>query len=593
MTSLSKTINTDHDAVNSSSSITLTMMHFIKTPKSLFIRFIALYFCVLMHYFQHNYGGSGLDVPINPLGWIVVSCLVGLGLVQMIKTRTFVYNRYLMVVAACCCLLLIPLLYSDIQAVHSYSRLLGLFAGLLVLAAFYQMKFNQADRRLILWLMLIGVFLESLFALAQFYVFPLIPALGMNIARPSAIFFQANVAATFFATGLMISLYLSHLLHANAGKIVRCILWIAPLTITIAIILLQSRTGFLGCIVSIIIWLTINRSIPKKWLISVMSGIGIAILSLYLLSGAIRDAKIYTQDSARTQIYSDAFNAIKRAPVLGHGYGSFGYTFREQQALAFKSDDKHPQIYNLSHPHNELLLWGVEGGIVALLPLFIILFYSAKLFYRNRQTLALLAIVFPISLHLFTEFPFYHSVASYLTFLLLLGLISDTKIRSKSVDFNYPQLTGTLVLISIFLNSLVMFNLLSGQNTLTQAVREQKLDNVLESQYFFMSDDFELILNESLLSLAITHNIPVGATAYNKWIKSRIESYPRERNFRQLYASYLFLNEALLADQTLARARFLFPTLQWAAKTPAKLINNAKSNTATSYKVKLNQENSN
>ena len=495
-----------------------------------------------------------------------MSCLVALGLIQIIKTRSFIYNRYLTIVGACCCLLLIPLLYSGSAAIHSYSRLLGLFAGLFVLAAFYQMKFDKKERRAILWFILIGVFLESLFALAQFYVFPHLSFLNMNVARPSAIFFQANVAATFFVTGLMISLYLSSSMSEKTNKTFRTLLLLAPLTMTITVVLLQSRTGFLGAIIGTLIWVTVYRSIPKKWLIMVLTGIIIAISSMYIFSSSIRDANIYTQDSARTLIYNDSIDAIKQAPILGHGYGTFGKAFRQQQALAFENDSTHKQIYNLSHPHNELLLWTIEGGIVSLIPLLIILLSSGFIFYKNRKKLILLAIIFPISLHLFTEFPFYHSVASYLTFLLILGLIADNKTQSKTVDFNYPKVTYLLVGVCLIPNTIAMFNLLNGQYVLTQAVREQKLNGVLDSRYLFMSEDFELVLNESLLSLAITHNIPVGAKAFNHWVASRISHYPRERYFRNLHKSYLFLNKKQLAEQTLNQAKFLFPTLEWNIK---------------------------
>jgi len=588
MTNTTNSISTNNEERDTQSTL---IPHWCN-PKTAFIALIALYYVVLMHYFQHNYGGTALNIPINPLGWIIVSALVGLGLMQIIKTRQVLYNKYLIVVAISCCLLLIPLAYSGIEAVYSYSRLLGLFVGLFVLTAFYQMRFNHTDRNNIIWLMLVGVLIESLFALSQFYVFPHIPALQMNIARPSAIFFQANVAATFFATGLLITLYLTHTLPAQAGKLKRALLLIAPLTITIAIVLLQSRTGFLGCIIGVAIWLIVYKSIPKSWLVIVITAITLSIASLYILSDTIRDAKIYTQDSARSQIYSDSIDAIKREPLLGHGYGSFGYTFREQQALAFQEDAKHPQIYKLSHPHNELLLWGIEGGLVSLIPLFIILFFSAKLFIRNRDALALLAIIFPISLHLFTEFPFYHSVASYLTFLLLLGLISAIKTQSKPICFNYPQLTYGLVVIALLANAVVMLNLLSGQHMLTQAVREQKIEAVLDSRYIFMSEDFELILNETLLNLAIAHNIEVGAIAYNKWVLPQIESFPHERYFRKLHESYLFLNKPILAKQTLERAATLFPTLDWTKSKIKKvdtMTQTKSSSTISTGKTKINQ----
>ena len=538
----------------------------LRDPKSLFIALIGVYFVILMHYFQHNVGGSGLDVPINPLGWVIVSCLVGLGLIQTIKQRQFIYNRYLIIVSVCCALLLIPLLYSGDVGSFSYARLLGLFAGLGTLSAFYQMQFSIQQKQKILWLMLAGVLLESLFALAQFYLFPFIPALNMNIARPSAIFFQANVAATFFVTGLMLSLYLLHVLKTSLTTIQRYFLLLTVLTTTIATVLLQSRTGFLGCIVAILLSIWAHRSISKQWLTTFIVGIAIAFSSMYFLSDKIRSANIYTQDAARTQIYSDSFNAIKRAPFLGHGYGTFGASFREQQALAFKEDINHHQIYGLSHPHNELVLWTVEGGVISLTPLLVIMIASGALFYRQRASFLLLSVIFPISLHLFTEFPFYHSVASYLTFILMLGLIADNNTKSASLQFNYPRITYALIGLGVMVNAILMANLMSSQHVLTNSIRQQQLNELLNSHYLFMSDDFEIILNESLLHLAITHDIKVGATAFNQWALPKIEQYPRERYFQHLIQSYEYLKQPQLADKTRAKAKFLFPTKDWTSQ---------------------------
>jgi len=561
--------------------ITTTLFHHLKlllgTPKQGFIALIGLYFLLVMHYFQHNVGGSGLDIPINPLGWIIVSGLVGLGLVQIIQQRQFIYNKYLIIIAVCCTSLLIPLVYSNEAGVFSYARFLGIFAGVGILAAVYQMKFSDNDRHKILWLMLGGIFLESLFALTQFYILPHISALNINIARPSAIFFQANVAATFFATGIFIALYLLKTLSEKQNKLRVCLVPII-FTCALSVMLLQSRTAFLGTLIGTIVWIIVNKKISKLWLTSVVAAIAVALISFSMMEKTLRDNNVYTDAGARVEIYSDSFATFTQKPLLGHGYGTFGRAFREYQANAYETTKSHQQIYRLSHPHNEILLWAVEGGVASLIPLFIIMLTSAHLF-RNKSALLLFPLVFPISLHIFSEFPFYHSVASYLTFLLLLAVISDKNNKSKSLKFNSPRLIYGLVSIGIMFNAFLMLTLMQGQSTLTDAVRNQDIRALVESDFVLMSENVALAQNETLLHLAIEHDIPIGATSFNDWITPRIKSYPRTRYYQNMLLSYSYLNEKKAWQETLEEAKRLFPTLDWSTSFDNKKITKPISST--------------
>ncbi|MGL5991295.1 MAG: Wzy polymerase domain-containing protein, partial [Plesiomonas sp.] len=88
-----------------------------------------------------------------------------------------------------------------------------------------------------------------------------------------------------------------------------------------------------------------------------------------------------------------------------------------------------PQIeYNLDHPHNELLYWAVEGGI---LPVIGLLMMGAAVIWRVTgeswsRGLALLALVAPITLHTQVEYPLYHSIAHWIFLLMLVWYIDET-----------------------------------------------------------------------------------------------------------------------------------------------------------------------
>jgi len=83
-----------------------------------------------MHYFQHNPGGVGLELPFNLVGWVFVALMLGLGLWQITLNGVIFSSRLWLTILLGAALLLLPLLYSNNQqALHSGGRLLGLWGG--------------------------------------------------------------------------------------------------------------------------------------------------------------------------------------------------------------------------------------------------------------------------------------------------------------------------------------------------------------------------------------------------------------------------------------------------------------------------------
>lgn len=57
-----------------------------KLTRAFFISF-ALLMGLGAHYFQHNQGGSGLQIAVNNVVWIFFSLLIGLGLWKTNKSK--------------------------------------------------------------------------------------------------------------------------------------------------------------------------------------------------------------------------------------------------------------------------------------------------------------------------------------------------------------------------------------------------------------------------------------------------------------------------------------------------------------------------
>jgi O-antigen polymerase len=60
-------------------------------------RAFLITFALLMglgaHYFQHNQGGSGLELAQNNVVWIFFSILIGLGLWKITEAKKIFYSR--------------------------------------------------------------------------------------------------------------------------------------------------------------------------------------------------------------------------------------------------------------------------------------------------------------------------------------------------------------------------------------------------------------------------------------------------------------------------------------------------------------------
>ena len=132
-----------------------------KLMRAFFITFTLL-MALGAHYFQHNQGGSGLELAQNNVVWIFFSTLIGLGLWKISEQQKIFYSRFTLVFLAALGLFLLPLFYPDNElASQSYTRLLGLIAGFLLFFSLQQFQFNRAQLQRLLLLIVLAGFLQA------------------------------------------------------------------------------------------------------------------------------------------------------------------------------------------------------------------------------------------------------------------------------------------------------------------------------------------------------------------------------------------------------------------------------------------------
>ncbi len=134
-------------------------------------------------------------------------------------------------------------------------------------------------------------------------------------------------------------------------------------------------------------------------------------------------------NSARLTMLHDVGAMILAKPLLGWGYGGFEYSFAHfrLQTMPWRE-----VLEVAGHPHNEILLWWVEGGLPALAGIAIVIVAGALLLKRAWQRdceapagarVGLFLVLLPMLIHTQLEYPFYLSAPHWLAFLLLLALL--------------------------------------------------------------------------------------------------------------------------------------------------------------------------
>lgn len=542
-----------------------------------FLASVAIIFLLSMHIFMPNPGGSGLELSFNSTTWIAVSISLALGLYQ-IGTQGFIrYNKLTLGLLVCCVLLTVPVFYPKSDISLSLGRLVGLWSGMAIFFILQQFRFSNKQKQRLLWFIIIAVFIQAIFGWVQYLVLEPNNAFGYNTLqnRPYGIFQQPNVMASFLATGLTLSGYLltkhPKKYHNRLSEVV--LLYLMP-TITVPLLLfLASRTGWLSTFISTICLLPyLYRFATSKrfwgWVLSILTGlvIGVGIISVTGESEII-DEKVRVTDKARELIFPQALDMLIEKPFTGYGYGRFEpeymiYTARQHQLNA----NYDPGFPSLDHPHNELLFWGVEGGLLPVLAIIIAAtIVLLKIYNAKKGTrLAMFALFVPIVLHSQLEYPFYHSAIHWITFVILLFWVDQRarSYRSTSITFATKTSLRVMSLIIPITVSVYMLTALHTNYILTQFETSMNKDpQFLErvSNPILWRDRYDWDIYSTYLNIGLYQQEAKYIQPYIDWSLKIIKDKPRPAFYNNLIIAYQGLGDTERAEQIRSEAQYLFP----------------------------------
>lgn len=547
-----------------------------------FLIALAALFLLAMHFFMPNPGGSGLALSFNASTWIAFSFALGIGCYQLATNRVLRYSKLTIALLASCVIMTIPIFYPNANTVLAANKLIGLWCGMLFFVVLQQFHFSNKHRQRLLWFIVLAVVIEATFGLVQYLYLQPGNVFGYNTEanRPYGIFQQPNVMASFLATGLVIASYLlARQPYKYSHKLSDVYLLYAVPVLTIPLIVaLASRTGWLASIIAVLLIIPYMYRYATKgrflrWVASLATGLLLSVTIMHMAfpdGGGLAIEKV-NMESPRTYTFPQALDMVIEKPFTGYGYGKFESEYMLYTARQHALNEHYPAgLPSMDHPHNELLYWGVEGG---LLPILGIMLAMAIVLHRISQAkrgtrLALLALFIPIILHSQLEYPFYHSFVHWIIFIILLYWVDQRVSRYHQAPFS--KVTKSLLRVcSLIIPAVISFYMISALHTnyilmkfeTTRPTNPEILNRVTNPVVW--KDRFDWDVYSTFLNIGLYKQDPSLIQPYIDWSLAIIKDKPRPAFYNNLILAYQGLNDSSKAEQIRAEAQFLFPKIDF------------------------------
>lgn len=527
---------------------------------------ILFFFLLGTLYYQPNMGGTGTDLPINLLGWMCFSISLTIGLWRLQQTNKLKFNRNLLFLGGLIAMLFIPFLYgnSNPQA-STWFQILALPAIWLFLLLSQQFIVTRKTRLFLMTGLSIAISAQVLLGLAQLYVME-------HHFKPFGHFQQINLMGSYIMTGYACYFYLS-LTHRPRLPL---LLVMALLSLGIGILSaeLGSRgTVLSGIVISILCSWQILRT--RQWqILLLVIGFTMGSISGFTFGKSATESTNtmahYQSDGEREILYPQVFELIEKNLITGVGYGNFeaAYTYLGAEKAAETGEPKWVQ-HNMSHPHNELLFWFAEGGIVAgaaALSFFIAMILWLLPYFRKNH-FSVIALFFPIALHALTEYPLQTSFTHLLVMLILIRLfiLSPARQESRTVKSIHiaSQAQALFRPIALFvLVGGVSFSL-TGLHTINLVLEYELASEKTPAPYLRIINPF--VHYERYWTNIMGHKAEAGVNSNNvkaieeyiAWAEETIVHHPRAVYFENMIRLKNYLGSLQEAD--CQKYEFYFP----------------------------------
>ncbi len=553
----------------------------LQRPQKLFFALFSLLALAAPLYYQQNLGGEGLYLPYNASTWIAALFVTAAGLLLAMQRRSMVTPRYGLALCALPVGLLISGFVTGVGNPSEWLMRLGyVLGGFGFFIALFQFRLQRQHQDLALALLFCGIMLQALIGWIQLQQLPFFSAL-VPIARssqPIAIFQQVNLTASYLATGLPLAIYLATRPGAlQAPWLIRILPYCGLVLCSGVLLATGSRVGLLGGALGLLLALAGRRHfLIRHKRIALALGISLLLGSGFLLSDKVENRSSFAlnkiermqqggQADVRFSVYEISLDTIANAPLFGHGLGSFQSVWQAERG---EFQDQHPDLDigpRYSHPHNELLFWLVEGGLVAVAGILLCAGAVAWRLVRlgSERGLLLAGMLLPIVLHTQVELPFYISSPHWFVVLFLLYLTFS--LRPASLNLKLSQAarglcTGLLLMLPVGVATFLLHTLVANAGIVNYMKSRGQQSAFLEPaihNLYFSGQATYMMMKESLL-IGYRLDDKQRSAGFIAWANEYLQRTPDIQLFYDLAGAYVHIGDHQKAQQALEHGLYIY-----------------------------------
>ncbi|BBB26411.1 PglL family O-oligosaccharyltransferase [Amphritea japonica] len=572
------------------------------TPQQFGLILLGILFLPATLFFQPNLGGIGMSISHNITVWIAAVLVISSATFVLLKSKQFSSPSVWLAMAALpMSMIMLGYIVDSFLPTQWLFRQLYILGGFLFLIALFQFHFTNRDIETVLFILLISGIIHGFYGASQIF-WPNILPLWITPSNeiPYSVFQQINMHASFQATILLVGFYLlSRPVTLKSGPVLKLILVSSIFLSCFTVAYSGSRTGLLASGVGVIILTLCNwrsflnrKNLSSAVLISVIAALFFGSQGLQRGSQKLEDLTVKNSlgvaesgSNSRINIYKISIEVFLQQPLNGHGIGSFQKVWHEQKAdYLERFPEANLPAARLSHPHNELLFWMVEGGGIAIggILISVIAIIYASFSCGWRRGLNYIALLIPIGLHTLVELPFYISNIPWFLLLFLIFLILSHNCKSKPFVLSHmAELTvrWSVTILSLGITVVMLQTIQANHNTirfLKEGMAEPALLQPALSNPFF-SNTAEFYFMRTLLLRELDARQGKFAPQFIDWASSYIEYTPMPQLYIDLSRAYLATGDKAKAIETIEDGLARYPRID-RLKESARIIRNAANN---------------
>ena len=533
---------------------------------------LAVLFLFAPFYFHPNLGGTGLNLPANIVIWMLATSIIFLGVKQALDAKVLYLPKYYYYILAFPVLITLSgFIAGVLYPLDWFFRLAFVWMGAAFFIALLQFKQTRGRYDRYLFYILLSAILQAVTGLAHKYqlgfVADLLPPLKSG--DPFGMFFQINNQNSYQVTAILIAFYLLTRPLSRSSQVIRVMLYLGIFLASIIVAISASRIGALALLIVIpilirLLWpkFKIRRKQLAFAVLILFTGIALGGVQGYakLSDKTTRLADGYGADE-RLGIYAISLSLIEKSPVWGHGIGSFIPKWHEEKILFIHDDPQFETISSyLTHPHNEVMLWAVEGGMIALVGFIFVLLFLYKTGRLHYQQWPVMVLLLPIVLHTQVELPFYTSALHWFVVLLLLSMLSTIQLAKVTLSLSHTMhntLKVSNYLLALLTGLFLVHTLISCYELGSYRGSSWNIKIAASNPYF--SEIVESMQHKELAIYANNNKNMAETERFLDWGRRHIIKEPSPPMYQLMAMAYNNLKQRTAMCQLVAEGVLLYP----------------------------------